>query len=339
MKKSTPSSKITKATARRPSPQELQKAIRTDRMKKISYHIPTKGSVEFNPPEVTHWNRMLANHKPMEKVDSTGKLDMKGKLGHVKRFFIDEKELHRLQALFQRFHIPNSLYRDLTWCYLNMVFAQTDVRIGEQYAANLNHSMKALYKFFDLLHGLTADEYKIEAATISVKVVNKKGKATATEKLKMLGPLDTGFLEDVLKLFSQVEAFPAIDAFYQIEKNKNADRLPRNMGHKNAEKHAESYYANALIDYLWRNVFHSLGELSGDMDRLRKETDRLKALYSDRQLCLFIGLMMRQAGLLPTAEDADDDALIDLIKKKVGGRLAQRAEVRGQIRGKKQRPK
>jgi hypothetical protein len=94
-----------------------------------------------------------------------------------------------------------------------------------------------------------------------------------------------------------------------------------------------------LIDYLWRNVFYELGELTSNKEMLEQERARLKALYSDRQLCLFIGLLMSQAGLLPSSEDADENALIDLIKKKVASRLAQRAEVRGRIKRKKQRPK
>jgi len=310
-------------------------------MKKISYYIPGDGSAEFNPPDETHWNQMLFHHKRMEKVDSTGKLDMQGKLGHVKRYFITEKELHTLYNLFQRFHIPERLYKDLTWCFLNMVFAQTDARILEQTSAKLDRSLAEAYGFVDLMHQIADGRATIDSASISYSSVTptETSKKKFPQTLKIKGSLDREILQDILKLFVVSEGYKELQPFYDLEKGNTFADIDKNMGHKNAVKHAQSYYANQLIDYLLRNVFYGLGELTGNKEMLDQERARLKTLYPDRQLCLFIGLLMKEAGLLPSSDDADESALIDLIKKKVASRLAQRAEVRGWIKRKKQQPK
>lgn len=337
MKRSTPNPPKKKASARRRTPQEVEKEIHEARMKKISYLVEQKGKVEFTPPKTSSWNRMLSNHKPMEKVDASGKLDMQGNLGHVNRFFISTDEVVKIHQLFLRFAMPEKLYADLTWSYLNMVFAGTDALLGEQVRSNIDRSHKGLFTFFDFLYGLSDESVNIESASIAYTLTEqaKQGTKTNLQTLKTTGRLDTGFLTDILKLFQKVKAFPTLDAFYKVEKDQTRDQLDRNMGYKNAEKHAQSNYANALLDFLLRNVFETLGALVSNQEILKKETARLKRIYSDRKLCHFVGLLMLESGLLPAQYAEDDTTLIDLIKKKVGGRLAKRAAVRKEIIGKK----
>ena len=323
------------------SPQSKAKAIHADTMKKISYLIEGKDTEEFSAPEETAWNRMLGHNRPLEKVDGTGKFDLSGNLGPVRRFFIAKGELVRLHQIFEQFHIPESLHPELTWCYLNMVFAATDAFRGEQFEVRLDKSLQKLYEALDIIKWLSEGVIKIESLTISYCEASG-GVATKPIKshtCKMIGPLDTGFMEDTLKLFRQVDSYDVLHKFHTIEREKPPGKLGRNMGHKNALKQSQSYYATVLYDFLLKNVFQSLRPLTGDLPRLQEETVKLKKIYSDRQLVHFIGLLMLEAGLLPRSDDQDEGALIDLMKKKLAGLLAARVERRRQISGKNGRRK
>jgi hypothetical protein len=331
---------MTKAT-RLKTPQSVEKGIHADKMKKISYLIEGKDTKEFTAPEETHWNRMLGHNRPFEHVDGTGKFDLSGNLGPVRRFFIAKGELKRLNQIFEQFHLPDSLRPELTWCYVNMVFASTDAARGEQFRARLHNSINKLNETLDLLALLSEGAIKINTLSINYSeatggVVNRPVKSRTH---KMIGPLDTGFLEDMLKLYQQVDAYDVLHKFHTVEKQKAPGKLGRNMGHKNALKQSQSYYANIVFDFLLKNVFQSLRPFTDDPPRLKEETDKLKKIYSDRQLIHFIGILMLEAGLLPPSEDQDEAALIDLMKKKLAGPLAARAETWRQITGKNRRKK
>lgn len=321
------------------TPQSKEKAIHADIMKKISYLVEGKNTLEFTPPNETSWNRMLGHNRPFEKIDETGKFDLSGDLGGVRRFFIKKSELEKLDRVFERFHMPEHLRTELIWCYLNMVFASTDAVRGEQFQVRLETSLERLHTALDLLELLYDGKIKIESLIVNYSdtaggVTNKPPKF---HSCKMIGPLDTGFLEDALKLFRQVDSYEVLHKFRIIEKEKAPSKLGRNMGHKNALKQSQSYYATILYDFLLKNVFQSLREHTHDVARLTVETEKLKKIYSDRQLVHFVGMLMSEAGLLPKSEDQDETALIDLMKKKLTGPLAARAERRRQFVGKNKR--
>jgi len=328
-------------TPRSKTPQSVEKAAHADIMKKITYLKEGQDTEEFSPPQETGWNRMLGHNPPFEKVDETGKFDLSGNLGAVRRFFIPKSELKKLRQIFEQFHLPGSLRPELIWCYLNMVFASTDAVRGEQFRVRLDNSIHKLNETLDLLALLSQGAIKIDSVTIHYSeatggVVNKPVKSHSQ---KMIGPLDTGYLEDTLKLFQQVESYDVLHKFHAIEKEKAPGKMERNMGHKNALKQSQSYYATVLYDFLLKNVFQSLRPFTNDLPRLQEETDKLKKIYSDRQLIHFIGLVMLEARLLPPSAGEDESALIDLMKKKLAGPLAARAERWRQIAGKNRRKK
>jgi len=304
--------------------QAQEKRRKLGKMKKISYLIERKNTHEFTPPLETSWNRFLANHKPLEKVDSTGKLDMTGKLGKVSRFFVPNAEMKRIKLLFQEFHIPENLHEDLTWSYLNMAFAGADAPASDEFSSSLDHNLDKLYETLEFLKALSEDRIKISYVHIDVAKTGASENSRPGEKytLKMQGPLDTGFIEDVLKLYPQIEAYKSLNAFHEIQKQHG--KQDRFMGHKNSQKQAQAYYAWAIFDFLKKNVFNSLSALVNDMPKLKLETERLKKLHSDRQLYWFIGRLMQLSGLLPADEDYPKDSLIDLIKKKIGPRRTSR---------------
>lgn len=318
------------------TPQIIEKSIKAGKLKKMSYLIEGEGKIEFTPPKETHWNRMLANHQPLEQVDESGKLHFPGTLGNVKRFFIQKSEQQKLLSIFLRFEIPEDLYQDLTWCYLNMIFAGADSMARDQFDSKYEHSLNSLYQAFDFLELLASDSIKISSIQIiySETSVTNAYKTSKPRTLKMKDFLDTGYIEDVLKLFRQVEAYPAIQAFREINQQKIQNPVNRYMGHKNSHKHDQAHYAGVLFDFLIKNVFRGLGTLVNDMPKLRSETARLKKIYSDRRLCHFIGILMWESGLLPFSSEKEDDDLIDLIKKKLSGQLSRRASKRKMLLGK-----
>jgi|GEM_PF-3305095 len=332
------------AKAIRKTSLSVEKEVKEGKRKRITYLVERSGAVEFNPPPTTHWNRGLANHSTLERVDETGKLAFPGKLGNVTRYFIPKKELADVQSLFSRFQIPVELYPDLTWCYLNIAFAATNAAASDQFMINHDSQLLDLRKLLDILAMLEAGTAKITTGEISYTTTAavKSGKAPTVKTLKLKGPLDTGFLEDVLKPYNQVKETAMLEEFSRSAVKKPEDRLVTgNMGHKNAQKHAQSYYANQLYAYLIKNVFQSLTAYFSDRPRLKEETDKLKKIYSDRQLCKFIGDLMIAAGLLPPPKNYPDeaDALIDLIKKKIAGQLAARAAQYKELVGKNRKAK
>jgi hypothetical protein len=331
------------AKAIRKTPLSIDKEVREGRRKRITYLVERSGTIEFNPPVLTHWNRGSGNHFTLESLDDTGKLSFPGKLGTVTRYFIPKKELADLQSLLSRFHIPVELHSDLIWCYLNMAFAAANAAASDQSMASQDSQLLALRKLLDLLAMLEAGTAKITTGEISyTTIATKSGKAAAVKTLKLQGPLDTGYLEDVLKLYRQVKETEMLEDFSRSVVKSPEDRLVTgNMGHKNAQKHAQSYYANQLYAYLIKNVFSSLTAYFNDPPRLKEETAKLKKIYSDRQLCHFIGDLIILAGLLPPPKNYPDvaEALIDLIKKKIAGQLVARAAQFKELVGKNRKAK
>jgi hypothetical protein len=296
--------------------------------------------IEFNPPAENPGNRFLASDRPMEKVDSTGKFDLQGNLGLVTRYFIAPAEWQRLLDLFQRFQLPERLHPELIWCYLNMVFAGAMSEAGEQFHVTLDDSMQKLYALFDALACISDGTHKVKTANITIEPVNpdtKIGKELQTLHLK--GKLDTGFLDDVLKLYRGAEYFDTLNKFYEVDKQKSPGKLRPHMGYKNDRKHKQSHYAWALFEYLLNNVFSDLRAYTNDLPKMKQERDRLKKIYPDRQLCHFIGLLMLEAGLLSATDDMDDNTLIDLMKKKLASSLSRRAEHARAWKGKNDQPK
>jgi len=302
------------------TPQAQAKGRHSGKMKKISYLAERKNTEEFNPPPETGWNRFLANHKPLQKVDSTGKVDIKGNFGKITRYFVPSVELRKVRSLFTQFKMPDHIQTDLTWSYLNMAFAGSDAVASDQEYSTLDRNIDKLHQVLDFLKELADQEIKITYMQIDATAAGKNKHSAAGEKrsIRVTGRLDIGFMEDLLALYPKVEAYSSINAFHEVEKKHG--KSDHNMGHKNARKHAQSYYAGMIFTYLRNTLFEGLGALTNDMPALKAETERLKKRYPDRQLYLFIGRLMHLSELLPLPEDYPDDSLIDLIKKKIGPR-------------------
>jgi hypothetical protein len=301
-------------------PQAQEKGRHSGKMKKLSYLVERKNTEEFNPPPETVWNRFLANHKPLQKVDSTGKVDMNGNIGKITRYFVPSGELRKVKSLLTQFKMPDHIQTDLIWSYLNMALAGSDADATDQEYSTLDGNIEKLHQVLDFLKELADQQIKITYIQIDATGAGKKKHPATGEKrsIRMTGPLDIGFMEDLLALYPKVEAFASINAFHEVEKEHG--KSDHHMGHKNARKNAQSYYAGMIFTYLRNTLFEELGGLTSDMPTLKAETERLKKRYPDRQLYLFIGRLMHLSELLPLPEDYLDDSLIDLIKKKIGPR-------------------
>jgi len=302
------------------SPQELIKSRQAGKMKKISYLVERSNTVEFNIPPETAWNRSLANHRPLQKIDSSGKADMAGNLGKVTRFFVPIAEMKKVRLLFEEFRIPEHLHDNLIWSYLNMAFAASEASASDQEFLSIDHNLDQLNKTLDFLKEVK--EQNLQITYVQMEAVtttkNKNFKPGKKQVVKMSGRLDIGFMEDVLALCEKVEAFESLNAFHEIEKKNGKPDL--HMGHKNSMKHAQSYYSRIIFRFLNKTLFESLGTLFNDLPALKSETTRLKKFYPDRQIYNFIGRLMELSGLLQIENGYPVDSLIDLIKKKVVGK-------------------
>jgi len=250
---------------------------------------------------------------------------MTGNFGKVSRFFVPAIEMRKAKSLLEKFKIPEDRHADLTWSYLNMAFAGSEATASDQEYSSLDQNLDRLHQTLDFLKEVADQELKITYIHIDATTTERGKNSRPGEKrtIKMTGRLDIGFMEDLLALYPKVEAFESINIFHEVEKKHG--KSDHHMGHKNAQKHAQSYYAGMIFDYLIKTLFESLGALVGDMPTLKSETDRLQKCYPRRRLYLFIGRLMELSGLLLLPEDYCDDSLIDLIKKKVGHRWAPAA--------------
>lgn len=124
----------------------------------------------------------------------------------------------------------------------------------------------------------------------------------------------TGFLEDLFTLFNQVPIYEILSQFAASQKERR-NNTPY-MGHKNSQKQAQSYYANALINHFKKTLFLPDLQLMDEPEKF-KEYIESKGLYSERKLYIFIGRLMLLSGLLKDHEDSSVDVIADLIKKKI----------------------
>ncbi|MFT3932801.1 MAG: hypothetical protein QM726_04220 [Chitinophagaceae bacterium] len=196
---------------------------------------------------------------------------------------------------------------------------------------------------FELLE-LFADE-KLHLKSMTLEYNTVKGPRLKSGAMD-LGPLQSKkikqyvsvqFLESVLQLFKTVDKYDTLRYFFDLgNQNGKADPF---MGHKNAEKQSQSYYASVLFDYLRNHLFTSAFHLLEKPDEYDKEVARLHKLYSRRRMFLFIGKLMRLSQLLPTDQDDLDDDIIEVIEKKLTPKLKAEKKRRKAIEEHNKNPK
>lgn len=299
---------------------QVEQRAKKDRLKRLPYIVPSKNTVEFVAPAETHFNRMMGHNVPLQKVTLEGVLSTDGRLGSVRYYYIPKGVHQNLTSLIQQFHLPATIHNDLIWVFLNMFFAATEAVYSTNFYKNFDKQCQQQVEILEFFEQLADGSNEIVDTKISYR---KKGAPPKTTKvLNLESEIVLPVLLAGIPAFQATEFYKAMKPFLDVYRQEPKHDLF--FGHKNAEKHWQSYYAGVIYEYLQNTVFAGLSSVP--KEQLEQETKRLKKLFSQRKRFLFIGKLMELAGLLSSMEAKDDAGIIEVIKKKLASRLKSESE-------------
>lgn len=222
--------------------------------------------------------------------------------------------------MYTEFSMPVEIRDDLTTAFLSMVFASCGITHRSNFYEEYTWKMKEVEKTFDLLEQFGQDDLILHAVTIEYK--EKLNNHTQTKPsygrpkfTKIKGHIAVQFIEKVLQNFKQIRGIDTYERMHQSQKTYGP--VDPFMGHKNAEKQSQSYYASVILEYLRPKLFNPLFELLSNPLSYKKEETKLRRKYSRRKLSLFIGKLMILSGLLKLNDDTFDEVIIDNLEKKL----------------------
>jgi hypothetical protein len=302
----------------------LDKKLAEDGARRNSFLIKREGMIEFKNPEENNLNRFLMHDRPFLSIDN-GRASIDGPLGIPLFYYFDPTEYERVIALFKRFEIPEPLFEDLLAAFLSLVFAETTAA----FKANFHHEMawkqKEASQVIELLAEFAADRKLLREVSLGYREIlepAERNKRPVLGKLitkKIKGHIAIQFIEKVLQAYKSIEAYEIQKKWEDMVKEYGVS--DPNMGYKNPEKLAQSYYASVIFDYLTNNLYNTAFDLLGKPDEYEKEVIRLKKLYSHRKVFQFIGELMILSGLLNVKEGTDKEDIIEVIEKKLVKKL------------------
>lgn len=297
--------------------------IEHDLSKRFTHLIQQSGSIEFILPEVNHLNRMLFHNLPTGNVDGMGKIQTGGQVGQIKYFYIPTEKYSSLLKLLEQFKIPESLQVDLIGAYINMFFAKWTAKYFTQFDRNFKEDQNGLSDAMVFLSALSQNKINVTEIVLEYQDIipdskdSSKSHFGTKKKKKFQGTMPVGLLEEALKQYKRIQHYGMFCAFN--ESSNTSSKLDSFMGHKNSEKHSQSYYALSIFNYLGNTLFKSATELFiNDSINYLSEFKRLVKIYSKRQRYLFIGKLMELAELVDQKEFDMD--IIDMIQKKINPR-------------------
>ena len=301
---------------------EIQKKMDADNARKFSFVIKKKGDIEFHTPPENHLNRMLFYNNPLFRLDEKGKLSPTGLLGHIKTYYIPKSTHDKLTKLLKDYKIPNNLNADLTMAFLNMFFSSCEATFTDNFHKVLEINNNEFFKALEFLEELAQDKKLLRGVSFEYKEVTKKDDKKTFGRLKSIkykGHIAAQFIEKVLQNYKQIPNYSTYQSSYDHHKKYGkSDRL---MGHKNAEKHYQSFFASAIFDYLRKHLFSSAFEHFGDDEKFQDSIKKLKQQYSRRKMFNLIGDLMILSGLLTLKNGYDSEDIIENIEKKLTPQL------------------
>ncbi|MBK6482327.1 MAG: hypothetical protein IPG01_04140 [Chitinophagaceae bacterium] len=303
---------------------QIQKNIDDDFKRKWAYIIPHDGTVEFAPPLEHPLNRMLAHNKPMVKVDAEGKFSQTGELGHLNFYHIPETKYKAVVALLNEFNMPEQMHPDLIWAFLNMAFASCEATFSTNFYEEL-HWKKEMFQALDMLEEFVQNKLLLRGVVFEyherLEGTNERGVPNFgnLKSRKFKGHIAAQFIQRVLQNYEATKDYEIVKMSYDHRQQYGESDMF--MGHKNAEKHSQSYYSSVIFDYLRQYLFNSAFDLLGDHAKYVGEVKRLKKLYSRRKMFLFIGKLMILSGLLKVRPTSLNEDIIENIEKKLLSKL------------------
>ncbi|WP_121355799.1 hypothetical protein [Flavisolibacter nicotianae] len=324
-----------KPTRKKLNQREIQKKIDEDTIRKFSFIVPRKGTIEFQPPKETYLNKSIGHDRPFVKVDSDGRFSPEGEGGHLAYYYIPQKEHDKIHELFKEFVIPESMHHDLIWVYLNMVFAACEATFSTNFYEQSERNQKELFDALELLEAFATGKILLRGISFEFKEKIRDGDRNLAPEYgilksrKIKGHVAAQFIEKVLQNYKASSGYETAQSMY--DHRKQYGKPDMFFGHKNAEKQSQGYYASIMFDYLRQQLFNGLFDLLNLPEKYEKEYTRLQKMYSRRKRFLFIGKLMMLSGLLIMKEESLDEDVIENIEKKLTPKMRSNKKTQKEI--------
>jgi len=300
---------------------ETEKKIQTDLLKRYTHIIPREDAIEFVLPEQNPLNRSLFHELPLVNVTPEGKFSPEGTYGELLYFYFPKSKYNSLTALLEKYQIPEEMHNDLRVAYLSMFSSHCTAASSTNTYEELERNQKELFAAIDFLESCAEKRILIRGVSLEFKDrlegKNEKGQPNfgTLKSRKFKGHLAAQLIEGALQNYKACKTYEVAQRLY--DSHKEYGKPDMFFGHKNLEKASQSYFAKVTFKYLKNRLFNSAFHLWGKPVEYEAEIVKLRKLYSRRKMFLFIGEMMILSELLEMKKDDDDEAIIELIEKKL----------------------
>ena len=287
---------------------------------RTQYLVKKKGSIEFNASKQTLSNKWLFQDVPF--VNSTEK-------GHYKptKFYLSQNEVENLEKLLTDFDIPEIIWDDLKFTWLNMVFAQKTAQHKDQIAKNYNSLMQDFYEAYDLIKQIACGEKGIRGFSISSAPKKKDGSLGAEHNQSFKTHIVSNLLMDIFSVYTESSKHAMYQSMYEQHRDHNPKKNGSSGKSKNSKSESVSRYSAELYSFLRDQLFNppfgmDLSEgFEPYFEYYRSQTKK----FSNNRLYLFIGKLMILAGLTDEVDEVSelaDDTIRDRMKKKLAPYIA-----------------
>ncbi len=156
-------------TRSKPNSLHVHKKIQNDSSRKWDYIIPKEGSIKFVRPPENNLSVRMSLIWPMATVDTTGKFSPEGEMNSLTTYHIPELQYNEVLDLLRHFGIPEHLYDDLIWFYLNMVFAACEASSDTKFKEERRKEHKEWFEAFGMLEDLASGKLSLEAFSLEFR--------------------------------------------------------------------------------------------------------------------------------------------------------------------------
>ena len=301
---------------------EIEQRINADFRRRDTYIVPRENVKEFKLPQSNSLNRMLLHCMPLSKVTPEGKHSPEGIFDEVQYYYIPHDKFNSLETLFKEFKIPEQMHEDLTGAYLSMFFAGCEAFFSTNHYEQFESNQKELFESIDFLEKCLQNEILIQGISFEFKdriggnEELKRPIYSRVKSKKFKGHVAVQFIEKILQNYKDFDGYGTYKRTY--DHRKKYGKTDMFFGHKNAEKHYQSYFSSVIFRYLTNGLFNSAFDLLEKPEEYQLEIGRLRKLYSRRKMFLFIGKLMILSELLSMKEISnDEEGIIENIEKKL----------------------
>lgn len=314
-------------TQSKPNSLQVHKKIQNDSSRKWDYIIPKEGSIKFERPPENNLSVRMSLIWPIATVDSNGKFSQEGRMDSLTTYHIPELKYNEVLFLLRDFGIPEHLYDDLIWFYLNMVFAACEASSETKFNEETRKEHKEWFEAFGMLEDLASGKLSLEAFSLEFRELTEEADddiQSGLDKIKSKRFNSKKVIDHLIKIihnYQIVESYEmekfTYEAILETAKGGNSSK-----GFKNTTKAWQSYLSVVLFKYLTHQISNAeVKSIDPHFQHSGRDNNEWSS-WSKRKIYLFIGKLMIRSGLIELKDTSLDDNtitenIIDTIEKKI----------------------